>query len=93
MNGDRPEVAAARARLTEAIEEFVRVTAAERGEEDDAHGKPVTLGWVAFAEYSSMGLMDEDATSSVVMVPDSQIASTSRGLYEFGVDAFSRRLG
>lgn len=72
------------------VTELVEIKAAERAEADDVHEDPVLLHWAAFAEYSSMKLMDERHTASLVIVPDAQAAATNRGLFEFGADAFRR---
>lgn len=72
------------------VTELVEIKASERAQEDDVHEYPVLLHWAAFAEYSSMKLMDERHTASLVIVPDAQAAATNRGLFEFGADAFRR---
>lgn len=85
---DSEELAAKRLAVDKAIKDFISCQAEEHGQSD-----AYVLGWAAFAEYTSIDLESEDATGNVVLVPDGQAGSMSRGLFDFGADAFSRRLG
>lgn len=76
----------AREEMDRAVRKFVSIVAKEDGVTDSS----VVLGWVGFAEYTSVELEAMDATGSVSLVPDGQPTSMSRGLSEFGSDAFSR---
>lgn len=89
MTGERTEAVILH-EMEALVTELIGIAAAERAERDDVHEDPVLLHWAAFAEYSSMKLMDERHTASVVIVPLSQAAATNRGLFEFGADAFRR---
>ncbi|QPL15024.1 hypothetical protein SEA_HAUNTER_10 [Microbacterium phage Haunter] len=85
MNDDSPERQAARNALDEAVRQWTKVVAKENGVED-----PIVLGWAGYAEYTSVSLEAEDSTGNTTMVPDGQSGAMSRGLFEFGRDAFRR---
>lgn len=80
------ELNVARAEVGQAITKFTTIQARERG----VALSPVIVGWGAFAEYTSIELEPNDQSGNVVIVPDHQSASTSRGVFSFGVDAFTR---
>jgi len=84
---DSEALDAARTALGKAVREFVAVMSAERGHEDS-----YVYGWAAYAEYTTADMQREEMSGNVVMVPDDQTASSSRGLFEFGADAFRRSI-
>jgi hypothetical protein len=87
MNTDESsEKAQARADVEAAMKRFVDIVAKEREITDS----PIVIGWVAYAEYTSIELEREDSTGNVVIVPDNQQFSLSRGLFECGNDSFRR---
>ena len=85
---DSPELAAARAVADKAVRAYVELRAAEL----DYPGAYV-VGWSAFAEYTTIDFERDEQSGNMVIVPDMQAASMSRGLFEFGVDAFTRGNG
>ena len=85
MRKDSPAVAAARSELDAAVKKFVSIQAEEEGYPDI-----YVSAWAGFAEYESRALMEAESTGNMVMIPSDQVASTSRGLFHFGADAFSR---
>ena len=89
MSNDSPALAIARANVDKAIREFTKVRAKEVADQED----PYVLAWGCFAEYTSVDYTDREVTGNIVIVPDDQIGSTSRGLFMFGADAFSRAIG
>lgn len=82
---DSTELAAARTAADKAVREFVTVHAKEHGREN-----AYVTGWATFAEYVTSEFVREEMSATVVLVPDDQHAATSRGLFEFGSDAFKR---
>ena len=82
---DSPEIAAARAAADKAVRAYVELRAAELG-----YPGAYTLGWSAFAEYTTVNFERNEESGNMVIVPDMQAASMSRGLFEFGADAFRR---
>lgn len=82
---DSLELNKARENVDKAIREFVRVQAHERGQEDI-----YVVAWVGFAEYVSRDMVVDEKSAISAIIPDDQNAATSRGLFEFGTDAFSR---
>lgn len=87
MKADDEELAEKRAAVDKAMKEFITCQSSQQGVAD-----AYVLGWAAFAEYTSIDLESEDATGNVVIVPDGQAGSMSRGLFAFGADAFGRGL-
>lgn len=89
MNDESPQLAAARAGVESAIREFVKVRVSE-------YDVPITdsyvTGWAAFAEFTTSEYERNDLSGNVVVVPDAQTGATTRGLFEFGADGFSRRM-
>lgn len=83
---ESPQREEARKDVDRAIKEFARVRAEEEGMGPDAY----VTGWVAFAEYLTTDIQNQDASGNCVIVPDDQLGATSRGLFEFGSDAFRR---
>lgn len=83
---DSKELSEARTQLSGAVLNFVRVYAQERGIEGDVF----IMGWAGFAEYVTPDMVQADTSGNAILVPDDQHAATSRGLFEFGADAFSR---
>ena len=75
----------AKAELDKAMSNYV-VLRARRIGFDSAY----LSGYVAYAEYISPQLIQEDATAGFPIVAEDQAGSTSRGLFEFGSDAFKR---
>lgn len=86
MMSDTPEVAEARAEMEAAIKKYVTLKAAS-----DGHPDIYVSAWAGFAQYESKSLMDENCTGSMVITPEDQLRSTSRGLFMFGVDAYERK--
>jgi hypothetical protein len=84
------ELSIARAALDAAFRQFVRVKARV---DHNVNEDVLVTGWAGFAEYTTRTYMQEDVSGNVVAVPNDQTAATARGLFEFGVDAFSRRSG
>lgn len=88
MSGtDSEELSIARASVDAAVRQYVRVHAQERGIDPSS---VFVTGWSGFAEYITPDYVQNDQSGNVVIVPDDQNAATSRGLFEFGADAFSR---
>ena len=85
MNGEDPNVVAAREEMDAAIKKYVKLKA-----EVDGHPDIYVSAWAGFAEYESTSLMDQNATGSMLFSPDDQLRSTTRGLFMFGVDAYQR---
>lgn len=98
---DSSERSAAREAVGKAIQEWVNVIHRENlenalsGYQDgddpiDTDEAVMVSAFAAMVEYQSQSLIAQEATGSSVCVPDMQLASTTRGLFEFGTDAFGR---
>lgn len=77
----------ARTALGKAVRDFVEIMSSERG-----HDNSYVYGWAAYAEYTTTEMQKDEMSGNVVIVPDDQTASASRGLFEFGADAFRRSM-
>lgn len=85
-----PEYDAAKEALQAAMVNFIQATSDMRDDRDGVMRETVLVeGWAAYAEYSTRTLMLNEETGNVVIRPDDQAASHSRGLFSFGVDAFT----
>ena len=84
-NSDSPALAEARNQVDAAVKAFVTVRAAEMG-----HINSYTVGWAAYAEFTSTDLIEDETAGNVVIVPEDQHATITRGCFEFGRDAFTR---
>lgn len=78
------ELAEARDQLDKAVKNFVQVQASLQGISTD----PVVIGWVGYAEYTSIELQNMDATGNAKLVPDAQSFALTRGLFECGLDGY-----
>ena len=85
MATDSTELAEARAAADKAIRAYVAVRSQEL-----EHPGAYVVGWAAYAEYTTVDFERDEQSGNMVIVPDAQAASMSRGLFEFGVDAFAR---
>lgn len=71
--------------IAKLVQEYAEIVNAERLESKE----PVyVVGWALSAEYESTSMMQNDTTASLNIYPSNQPRSITRGLYEFGVDAY-----
>ena len=80
---DSAELSAARAVVDKAIRAYVELRAGELG-----YPGAYVIGWSAFSEYTTIDFERNEQTGNIVIAPDAQPSSMSRGLFEFGADAF-----
>lgn len=86
MRDADPKLSELRTAVGKAIQDFVLYQAEVIRE----HKDPIIAGWAVMVEYTNMEMYHEDSSAAMVVVPDDQSASTTRGLFEFGCEAFSR---
>lgn len=88
MPDEDKNLEALRLEVDRAVKAFVAYTADSR-----EHENAYTIGWSAYAEYTTVEFQQNDYSGNVCIVPEGQPAATSRGLFEFGADAFGRGRG
>ncbi len=84
---DSEDLAEARAQVDAAIKNFTAVVVREQ----DLTIEPVVTAWATYVSYSSVELERNDNDGRLVIVPDGQATTTSRGCFSYGYDAFALR--